>query len=314
MQRNSHIHWATFTSKIQPHMAIDVLCGYLNVEPEILDKGNRYYGRRADFGTLARVYWSGTVENEICIELTGTACEQLGTTTVLDLYNLFEAKCTRLDIATDGGNFTPRMVFEHLQCDRDSPMVGLRSRISKTGYDWHMSSKGDTLYLGSKESKRRLAIYDRNQDANGENFTRAELRFKKTAAEKVINLIEQDRSKFEYHAISLLRDFIDFVKDDNTNISRCSLADWWAEFVGNTSKTSIKYTDKTVSTIEKIVEYMLKNMPNFFVMVMAYVTKTGKGIEEICNKLLCEGVARAKKKHKDLIRYLDLNDLEKLTI
>lgn len=311
---NHHIHWSTFVSKIEPHVAIDVLTGYLNIEPEILDKGNRYYKRRADFGKVARVYWSGTVEDECCVELTGTACEQLGRDTVLDLYNLFEGKCTRLDVAVDGADFTPKFVKEYLGCNRDAeiPMQGLRSRISKKAYEWHDSYDGDSLYLGSSESKRQLLIYDRNKDANGKNFTRCELRLRKTHADKAIQLLESDRKNFEQHSIALIRDFVDFVEMDESNISRASLVGWWSDFVGNIKKTAIKYTDKSVTSIESIVEYMLKNSPNFMVTVMAFVSKTGKSIEQTCDMIMCEGMKRSKPKHNQLI--MRMNDLDMTTL
>lgn len=308
-----HVHWLTATTHIEHLDLIENISGLLHLDPVHIGRGRNRYANCVIFSNIASVMWSEDRE-ECCYEFTGTACELLGTLTVLQSIDMFSAKATRIDLAVDGCPFTPVQVREHCNAYKGHTMHGLRSRINKDKFDWRENDQGNTFYLGSRQSLRTARIYDRNIDDNGENFTRFEIEIKKSAAEKVARLLADDYLNFETHVMSVVRDFVDFVEVGVSNNARAQMTSWWADFVNDVSKTTIKYSNKIVATIETTVKYMLQNAANFYVMLNAFQVKTGITDLEFLSMYKNEGRIRSKLKHKNLIKLMGKIDMQRLTI
>lgn len=308
-----HVHWLTATTQVEYNDVITNIMHMLNLEPYDLKKGRYFYKNHITFNNIANVYYTDD-ESHCCFEFTGTACEILGTRTVLNILEMFKGTATRIDVAVDGCPFTPLQLREHCQAYKGQKMRGVRSRINKEKFGWAENEQGNTLYLGSRQSLRRARIYDRNQDINGDNFTRFELELKKGAAQKAATLLMSDFDNFDSNVRSLIRDFVDFVDDVETNNARNELTTWWQSFVDNAVKTTIKYSDRIVSTIESTCRYMYKNAANFTVMIDALVQKTGRDFYDIMQEYYIEGLARERLKHKNLKRLMGHVDMSKMNI
>lgn len=308
-----HVHWLTATTQADYNDVITNLMHMFEVDPVVMSHGRYFYTNHVSLGGVANVYYTED-ESHCCFEFTGTACEILGTRSVLNVLEMFGGVATRIDVAVDGCPFTPLQVREHCQAYKGQKMQGLRSRINKEKFSWAENEQGNTFYLGSRQSLRRARIYDRNQDSDGKNFTRFELELKKGAASKAAKLLVEDFENFDTHVRSLIRDFVDFIDNSDTNVSRSNLTSWWQSFVENAVKTSIKYSDRVVSTIERTCKYMLQNAANFALMIDAYVAKTGDDFYDIVNRYYLEGLDRSRRKHKNLKALMGHMDMSRMNI
>ncbi len=102
------VHWLTGTCALPPQKVADIvsrhMCG-LHLEP--IERGMWTYTRSyLEVTTKARVLWGGK-HLEVCVNLTGEACELLGTEGVRDLARELGLKLTRLDVAWDTDLVTP---------------------------------------------------------------------------------------------------------------------------------------------------------------------------------------------------------------
>lgn len=182
------------------------------------------------------------------VKVKGEAIEAIGQTRVFEFlqylddlkappeYGEMEPKparwsVRRLDIALDGGPFTPKDCYEaFLRGD-------IRCDASRRSHKWLSSADGDTLYLGSRSSGRLTRIYNRRGP------TRVEIESKGRWAQLLGTfLCGQGSAGFEGFAISYVRQFVDFVDAGAAggSISRAPLLPWWQAFVGDVSKAQLK--------------------------------------------------------------------------
>jgi hypothetical protein len=252
------LHWLAITLHSNPRavatFVLDRLIGEFNVNPDEWLKhfvdtgisGRRYkgiYRGPYDIG----LYGYPRLGTHCHVEVKGEAIDQIGQLRMFEfLESVPELKAPlqdgqkeqmparysarRIDIAFDHAPFSP------LECYSAFLRRDIRCKASRKSYKWISNDDGDTLYLGSKYSPRMVRIY------NQRGFTRVEIQFRGKWADVVgRTLVAQGCGNFETFAMGLLRDFVDFVeKDGEGSISRAALLPWWAAFVGDAAKGTLK--------------------------------------------------------------------------
>jgi phage replication initiation protein len=150
----------------------------------------------------------------------------------------------------------------------DTPDTGLRSHCEKRNicndFDFD-NPAGSTLYIGSKKSDMRVRIYDKAKqmydpikepEKYNSPWVRVEIVLKKRYAVNASLEMEKREDLGEFVA-EILNGYMAFINLDDSNISRCTLVDWWAEFLERTKKVKLwskgtvqQYFDKTVDWLK----------------------------------------------------------------
>jgi hypothetical protein len=157
MEKSVKVDFLNFTSRIGLEKILPLFVDYPH---KLQSNDSGFYGYAASFRApgLMVLYTPG--RSDVHVQLTGEGCELCE-----HKFDFLphDAKITRLDIACDvyDGSFTVDDVWGYLQRGQFSStsttflrMVGLRE------------GSGDTLYIGSKTSDRRLRVYDKNAEQN----------------------------------------------------------------------------------------------------------------------------------------------------
>lgn len=206
--------------------------------------------------------WSSPGRVDCCVEISGSACEELGLESVAVLYFGLGLKASRVDVAVDHCPFTPSQLREHWMRDqvRSAARVpnvealearGLALRPEYQGVRscrWHESGTGATFSMGSRQSSQMARCYDTR------GFTRLELELKGRraayAARDLFTVVE-DRETFADLALGLVRDFVDFVDTDaDSNPSRAPLLSFWDAFIGAVARARVALEGAPARTLD----------------------------------------------------------------
>jgi DNA relaxase NicK len=190
MEMTTRVHWLTFTVFGLNEQAFSCFwddnfankLGRLTLVPGGIRRG---FGEMYQGLCGSKLYRKPVQKSErgdyFSVELPGDACDCLTPTDYQNLYQYqqqgigfgdCELRVSRIDVAVDNCNFTPRMVYEHVR----SGMV--KTRAKRSSIVWYESPEAlrddgqlgcDTFTIGAGESERKLRIY------NKRGFTRVEL-------------------------------------------------------------------------------------------------------------------------------------------
>ena len=225
------IHWLTGTCALAPEKVVEVVSKHmfgLFLSP--LDRGMWTYKQSAIEGTTkARVLWTpGRLD--VAVNLTGEACEMIGTAGLLELVRELGLKLTRLDVAWDTDIFKP---FEA----RAAHQAGQAVTFSKW-HDWRENPEGTTFYVGKRGSDndvRLVRIYDRRGP------TRVELEVHGKRAEFLWSVLDAAALEdWSLGCLGYLSDFLDFRdRSANSNVGRCPRLDWWESFTSGAGRLAL---------------------------------------------------------------------------
>ncbi len=181
-------------------------------------------------------------------------------------------KVTRFDIAFDQVPFT---VQQCIDAASDPQARNVRSSVRK-GTAFHslgerdVGEDGDTFTWGARASKSRMIrVYDRRQHETG---VRLEMEWRGDRSDSLARSLA-DRAPHAWGtlAIAHLRDFIDFVDcDSSSNISRCSLLPWWAEFVQGVDRIRVKIERPARPLVAKVATLVRRYRKGVAMFSQAY--------------------------------------------
>jgi len=237
---------------------------------ELINGGLNRYKKTARYGNI-KVLYGGKENMGICVTMTGQACREYefyhgenGGGIMLLVECIAQAdniNITRLDIACD--DFAGALCMDAIIYHADNGLVRTRS----TSHTRHESFKGSekagmSVYFGSSHSPFRLRIYDKSRqmyDADdprySEPWIRMELQLRHEYAEQAGALLVTNNNLGAAVA-GLISDKINFITLDDSNISRCSLADWWQEFLGDIEDVSLISSPKTTHDIDTHLDWL----------------------------------------------------------
>lgn len=159
---------------------------------------------------------------------------------LLWLISQYECTVSRLDLAIDEFNGLLN-VPAIMECAK-SGEVNSRMKKVKGIFDLNgQDDEGSTVYFGAESSDFRIRIYDKGKQLRqSDPWVRVEMVLKRDNSTAFVNkfiegweLGQNEDQEVGSMARSILMDKLRFINRDDSNISRCSLKDWWAEFLGS---------------------------------------------------------------------------------
>jgi DNA relaxase NicK len=250
-----------------------IIEGILKLDPEQFQPmlGGRYgYRKGVSFNGIEVYYDGNSTTMGANVSMSGEGCktycqhhkmEEL-LARVHELTVEGEVNPTRIDVACDDyeGNLDIGLVREHLDSDK------WRSRLEN--YDDRKSRKrGEarvsySIYIGSEMSEMRFRIYDKvaEQKAKGIEcphavWNRIEMVNRRDYARAVLDALVTSETEIGETVAGIIVGRIAFIERDNSKIERCSLAPWWAEFIGEVKKVKLMLKEKPEMAIERLERY-----------------------------------------------------------
>ena len=243
------VDWLTFSVK-EKDPAI-VIQEYLGMEPELFQDagyGLLGYNRVLRFSDIC-VCCEGR-ENKffkdmgVCVSMSGNGCRTFETMPKLTRDKgtspfpvLFQhlradgsANVSRIDIACDDqdGYLNMEQIVEKVQTNELNSRMTKRSVI--VSYDGTRRS-GSTVYIGAPSSDFRIRIYDKALEEGVEgHWVRVELVMRQKNANAFIEQAVSAPSIGKL-AAQVVNDKLSFIERDDSNITRCTVCEWWREFV-----------------------------------------------------------------------------------
>lgn len=186
------------------------------------------------------------------------------------------------------------------------------------GYNYNFSHalQGRTYYFGSRKSDSFVRFYDKKTEQLQRHFKDEE---KREELEKIEHWV---RMEFELHddtAIKMVNAFCDeedypvyfaeyvngmlrFVDRDDSNVTRCTVKDWWAKFIGTVKKISLAVAEYKPVSVSKCCNYVYGSLYGPITVAMQ-----NDGVDVFLKNILDNGKAKMKKKHRDLCQGIERN-------
>jgi len=237
----------------------------------VLDKGSYGYQEGYVVGPVKVYHHQERPDMGVCVDFSGSACEELGPVRVGRLHVGLGLRASRFDWAIDHCPFTPAMLRDEWQAGnvRTRAKVPEKARPDRQWRtcDWRSNAKGDTFYMGSRHSTQ----YGRCYDERG--WTRLELELSDApaaaaAGEFFAAVAMRDVVLLRERALSWVRRFVDFVDpSEEANISRAPLIDFWARFVQGVEKAHVELEGGVVRSVEKTHSWLLRQVATALAVV-----------------------------------------------
>jgi DNA relaxase NicK len=232
---------------------LELLAGRLDESVVVLERGVSGYPDGYLVGPVRVFAHPERPDMGVMVEVTGEGCEQLGTLEVLDLAAVLELRASRVDLALDGADFTPKDVRDawragDVRTRSQVPADALPDRQWRT-CEWRSTATGDLFGMGARSSRSYVRVYDRR------GFTRLELELKAEAAIAAASALREARASGAAALAAVMmawvRRSVDFVDaSSDTNSSRRELLPWWAAFVGAVEAARVRLVDPVTRTLE----------------------------------------------------------------
>lgn len=204
------------------------------------------------------VYWHPT-RNElgVHVELPSSALatfaeyRKLAPVDVLEWVSVRSGWVTRLDVAIDSYQISMAQVMAAYYAGQ------IVTRIQHHQLITNLTSSlgGQTLYLGGKESRRKVRFYDKaaEQQMAGATWTRCEVQFRGDYAQQATShLATVDDAR---RLISTVVDFRENAGGSDSNKGRWERAAWWSEWIGSGGRLSFA-SAKVEAAVLKVLDWV----------------------------------------------------------
>ena len=280
------VDWLTFSVKEQD--PAKVIREYLGLDPELFQDagyGLLGYNRVLRFSDICVCYEPR--ENDffrdmgVCVSMSGNGCRAFETMSKLTqagqdsvfptLFQLLAADETanvsRLDIACDDreGFLNMEEIVEKVQANE------INSRMKRR--DVHFSLEGTqqagaTVYIGAASSEFRVRIYDKALEQGVEgHWIRVELVMRSANANAFVEDMTNSENVGKL-AAQVINDKFSFIERDDSNISRCTVCDWWQNFVDELDKVRLVSRDVIQHGVERIRSWIENQVgPSLYVLM-----------------------------------------------
>ena len=251
------IDWLTFSVKSIKDPA-EVIQKYLGMDPAIFQDpgfGLLGYQRVLRFSDICVCYEPR--ENDffkdmgVCVSMSGNGCRAFETMSKLTfkgakdkqgtesvafpvLFQLLAsddtANISRIDIACDDreGYLCMDDIVRKVQDNEvNSRMTKRAVTVSFNG----TQRNGSTVYIGAESSDFRVRIYDKALEQGTEDhWVRVELVMRGKNSNAFVEQMTNSESVGKL-AAQVINDKFSFIDRDDSNITRCTVCDWWTKFV-----------------------------------------------------------------------------------
>ncbi len=304
------LHWLTATTTVLPP---DGVLGYISEQVgggfEVLEHGGfRGYTAAVEGLYGLRVCWNpARSEMGTLLLLDGSACEQLSIMDIRSIYLGCDFRASRLDIAIDGCAFAPGVLERewvrdnvNTRCKRPDPT----KKAVRAGREhirtcrWYEDEAGNTtFYMGSRSSTQFGRCYDER------GWTRFELELKDQRAARAAVLVFDNPEQLARVGLSLVRDFVDFVDASISDVhrDRCPLLPFWAEFVQDMEKASVRLDAQPEQTRERVIAWVESQVAKTLAMYELF-TSTLDNNQDARYRLYKMGLERLGAADRQLLR------------
>lgn len=294
------MHWLRGTTLADLDAVLGAVAREVGESVVVLDGGR--YGYREGFavGSVRIYHHEERPDMGVCVEFNGSACEELGPVRVGRLHVGLGLRASRFDLAIDHCPFTPADLRDQWRAGN----VRTRAKIPEKARpdrqwrtcDWRSNARGDTFYMGSRESTQ----YGRCYDERG--WTRLEIELKDGAAMKAAGeffaaVAMSDVALVRERALAWVRRFVDFVDpSEETNISRAPLLDFWARFVEGVEKAQVTLGGAVINSVERTHSWLERQVASALAVVV-----DSMGLDAL-RDLVEEGRGRYRAVHRAMVR------------
>lgn len=173
---------------------------------------------------------------------------------------------------------------------------------------------GKTIYFGSRKSNCFCRFYDKLVEQKQKNrnnlqnlkklseishWVRFEIVFKNTTAIKIVNSMSclNSNTLFSRYLAEVVNSYIRFVDCDDSNVTRCTVKKWWANFIGTAERASITAPGIKKNPLSGAIAWLKHSLaPTLCAMIQSV------GIDEFMNLLFEDNPElRYKQKHYEMI-------------
>ena len=275
------IDWLTFSVKSKD--PAEVIKKYLGMDPAIFQDpgyGLLGYQRVLRFSDICVCYEPR--ENEyfrdmgVCVSMSGNGCRAFETMSKLTfegakdkqgtqsvafpvLFQLLAseetANISRIDIACDDreGYLCMDDIVRKVQDNEVNSRMSKRSVVvSYSG----TQRNGSTVYIGAESSDFRVRIYDKAlEQCTEDHWIRVELVMRGKNSNAFAAQLTNSESVGKL-AAQVINDKLSFIVRDDSNITRCTVCDWWAKFVDELEAVRLVARSVVQHPVERICEWV----------------------------------------------------------
>jgi len=306
-----HFDWLQFTinAPVDPQTnldtAIHIATEALNVtEQDLVMVEGGFYGYRYQAVGPAnlRILWGSLNEekprSDVHVQMTGKTCSAISNHKMLWLMEQIQqfGQPTRIDLTLDDYDYVVDVdtVWQTLKANKDvvtHVRDSRRMESLKSGVD-----AGYTVYMGAPSSRRRLRVYDKGLESNGEiPAIRWELQERKDAARSLLpELIRGDWGQVFASRLVSLTDFRE--REAHSEVEKRPRLPWFQRLVGLASKAAVylPVPPRTASELEEWLEYSIA--PSLATLVQVF-----HGDMEPLYRMIGRGMERMKPKHHAIV-------------
>lgn len=266
------IDWLQFTLLVDD--GLEIIFRILKLSPadfEQLDKGGLGYKDQL-INNNVRVYYNGNPGMGVNTSISGKGCRYMESQNI-NLWSLVfrlsrsdKINITRLDLALD----TDIKLIDKIRAKIDKKEYISKSRsisyICKSG---SISTRTETIYIGSRSSDLMIRIYDKavEQGLEEVDWERWEIVLKKDKIKEAIPLLKKGISQtFK----NILYTYFRPIQKIESNKSRSKVCNWYLKFLGQVEKVSL-YKDPIEKTIEEKWQWVEKQVaPTLALLSLAF--------------------------------------------
>lgn len=322
MKGSALIDWFTFSVKGQSNPDF-VISSYLHMDPDLFQVnpfgGLGYCSSKAFHGIL--VFYDPakdkngldrTMEMGVCVSMSGSGCRTFESHTsyksegtpfwalVGKLHVDPLVNVSRVDLAVDDreGLLDLDVIADAVRKNQ------VNSRIRKRRiFDAFDGADGDgkSVYFGASQSSFRIRVYDKakehykpDQAEFCQHWVRFEIVMKGECANGLVSCMANS-CDLGVMAAGILNDKLSFIERDDSNITRCSVCQWWLDFLESFDAMKLVSQEEGCHELEHIFEWLVRQIAPSLSMV-----REGKGIFAI-QELLKAGQENRTKKQAALL-------------
>lgn len=245
------VDWLQFTFKdfIEPAQAREYL-GINNIDFVELNKGGLGYKKQA-IGENIRIFWDGNAGMGVHLQISGQGCRTLESRDI-NLWSLLfymaqdeRVNITRLDIAVD---LDYKILHKFIKNITDGRYISKNRQIKVYNSVQDKQLKAETLYLGSRQSKCLIRVYDKAVEqglTDGTIWERIEIQLK---ADYIKNYVPMLQLSIPSAVSSLLFAYFRPLKKVEKNITRSEVEKYYLNILEDIKKISLfcKAEKKTI--------------------------------------------------------------------
>jgi len=307
LENRSLIDWLAFTCKgDDPQAVIDIsaLPPALFTDSTIGISG---YRKSYRCGNIA-VYYAGRDDMGCHVEISGQGCRQYEAhfpgnpwPDLIQAVLANNGKFTRLDLAIDnidGALALPRFFAALQEQEQIRTLFGEWRRIAKGSFREGEQLTGETIYLGSAKSQVMFRIYNKAQETgiDGE-WIRFELQLRDKRAQEAAKLLHSVSAVGEV-ASGIINNYFAIIDNNDSNISRCSLQTWWADWLQSTEKISLA-TEQAIKYVDDSMDFIKRQYAPTFAMIKIHLGQ--HGYQEFIKEIDADGRERMGPKHEQIL-------------